>query len=111
MISIYIFWVIQTFKYSDTYIFDRNISELNIELMGIFKKILWVNLSEETFKEESVPEEIYRQYLGGYGLAVNLIYRYMPKKIVGGRENITSSRLAGNLCRRAFVTGISQLCE
>jgi len=81
MISIYIFWVIQTFKYSDTYIFDRNISELNIELMGIFKKILWVNLSEETFKEESVPEEIYRQYLGGYGLAVNLIYRYMPKKI------------------------------
>ena len=34
---------------------------------GFFGKILWIDLSEESFKEEELPEEIYRQYLGGYG--------------------------------------------
>ncbi|MFW9971512.1 MAG: aldehyde ferredoxin oxidoreductase family protein [Candidatus Odinarchaeota archaeon] len=48
---------------------------------GFFGKILWVNLSEGTFKEEELPEEIYRQYIGGYGLAAKLIYDNMPAKI------------------------------
>ena len=47
-------------------------------LNGIFGKILWVNLSDETFDEESLSEEMYRQYLGGYGLAAKLIYDNMP---------------------------------
>ena len=33
---------------------------------GYMGKILWVDLTEGTFKEETLPEEIYRQYLGGY---------------------------------------------
>ncbi|MFW9941842.1 MAG: aldehyde ferredoxin oxidoreductase family protein [Candidatus Thorarchaeota archaeon] len=45
-----------------------------------FGKILWINLSEESIKEEVLDEEIYRQYLGGYGLAVKLIYENMPTK-------------------------------
>ena len=48
---------------------------------GFFGKVLWVNLSEESFKEQSITEEIYRQYLGGYGLAVKLIYESMPAKV------------------------------
>ncbi|MFX1571766.1 MAG: aldehyde ferredoxin oxidoreductase family protein [Promethearchaeota archaeon] len=48
---------------------------------GFFGKVLWVNLTEGTFKEESIPELIYHQYLGGYGLAVKLIYENMPAKI------------------------------
>ncbi len=48
---------------------------------GFFGKILWVNLTEGTFKEESLPEMMYRQYLGGYGLAVKIIYDNMPAKI------------------------------
>lgn len=48
---------------------------------GFFGKVLWVNLSEETFKEASLPEEIYRQHLGGYGLAVRLIYENMAAKV------------------------------
>ncbi|MFX1588350.1 MAG: aldehyde ferredoxin oxidoreductase family protein [Promethearchaeota archaeon] len=48
---------------------------------GFFRKILWINLSEKNFKEQSLNEEIYRQYLGGYGLAVKLIYENMSAKV------------------------------
>ncbi len=48
---------------------------------GFFGKVLWVDLTEENFKEESLTEEIYRQYLGGYGLGVKLIYENMPAEI------------------------------
>lgn len=48
---------------------------------GFFGKILWVNLTEESIREESLPKEIYRQYLGGYGLAARLIYEHMPANI------------------------------
>ncbi len=47
---------------------------------GYFGKILWIDLSEGAFKEESLPEEYYRSYLGGYGLAAKLIYEHMPAK-------------------------------
>ncbi len=46
---------------------------------GYMGKILWIDLSENTFKEELVPEELYKQYFGGYGLAANFIYDHMPK--------------------------------
>ncbi|MHA1915053.1 MAG: aldehyde ferredoxin oxidoreductase family protein [Promethearchaeota archaeon] len=45
-----------------------------------FGKILWIDLTENTFKEESLLEEYYRQYLGGYGLATKLLYENMPAK-------------------------------
>ncbi|NHJ23268.1 MAG: aldehyde ferredoxin oxidoreductase [Candidatus Lokiarchaeota archaeon] len=48
---------------------------------GYMGKILWVNLTDESFKEEELSEKIYRQYLGGYGLATKLIYQNMPAKI------------------------------
>ncbi len=47
---------------------------------GYMGKILWVNLTDGTFKEEDLPEEIYRQYLGGIGLAAKLIYENIPPK-------------------------------
>jgi len=47
---------------------------------GFLGKILWVNLTSETFKEEELSEQIYRQYIGGYGLATKLIYENMPPK-------------------------------
>ncbi len=47
---------------------------------GYIGKILWVNLTDGTFKEEDLPEEIYRQYLGGIGLATKLIYENLPPK-------------------------------
>jgi len=48
---------------------------------GYFGKILWIDLSKGAFKEESLPEEYYRSYLGGYGLATKLIYENMPAKV------------------------------
>jgi aldehyde:ferredoxin oxidoreductase len=48
---------------------------------GFFGKILWINMSDESFYEEEIPEEIYRQFIGGYGLAAKLIYENMPAKI------------------------------
>ena len=47
---------------------------------GYFGKILSIDLTDETCKEESLSEEYYRHYLGGYGLAAKLIYEKMPPK-------------------------------
>ena len=37
-------------------------------------KVLFVDLTNETFEEQEIPDEVYKQYLGGYGLACKLIY-------------------------------------
>lgn len=56
---------------------------------GYFGKILWIDLSEGTFKEENLPEEYYRSYLGGYGLATKLLYenKGLCKKMGWNPEN------------------------
>jgi len=41
---------------------------------------LWIDVSKEIFYEESIPEDTYRKFLGGYGLALKLIYEKMPIK-------------------------------
>ena len=47
---------------------------------GFCGKILWIDLSKGSISEESLPEETYRHYLGGYGLGAKLIYENMPAK-------------------------------
>jgi len=47
---------------------------------GYMGKVLWIDLSTEKFEEEELSEEIYKQYLGGYGLASKIIYEKMPVK-------------------------------
>ena len=47
---------------------------------GIFNKILWIDLSNDTIDEKELSDEIIRQYIGGYGLAAKLIYDNMPAK-------------------------------
>ncbi len=41
-------------------------------------KVLWVDLTLGTFQEETLPDEMYRKYLGGIGLGAALLYRDMP---------------------------------
>jgi len=41
---------------------------------GYQEKILWVDLSENEFKEEILDEEICRQFVGGYGLGAKILY-------------------------------------
>ena len=40
---------------------------------GFHNKVLHVNLSERSFEEEAIEEEIYRKFLGGKGLATHLL--------------------------------------
>ncbi len=56
---------------------------------GYNGKILWVNLSSNEIIEEKLDENIYRQYLGGYGLGVYIIYsRLKPNCDALSPENI-----------------------
>ncbi len=41
-------------------------------------KVLWVDLESGACREEIIPEEVYRQYLSGLGLAAYLLYRDLP---------------------------------
>lgn len=49
-------------------------------VFGVNGKVLWINLTDSTFKEETVPEEVYRKYLTGYGLGVYMLNREMNGK-------------------------------
>ncbi len=83
---------------------------------GYFGKVLWVDLSEESFREETIPEEIFRQYLGGYGLAAKIIYDNLPAKtdplgpeaILGFFPGLLTSTVAP-LSGRYMVAGKSPL--
>ncbi|MHA1752243.1 MAG: aldehyde ferredoxin oxidoreductase family protein [Candidatus Helarchaeota archaeon] len=56
---------------------------------GYNGKILWIDLTNEEIKEEEPSEDIYRNYLGGYGLGVYYIYnRIKPKCDPLGPDNI-----------------------
>ncbi|HWI64008.1 MAG TPA: aldehyde ferredoxin oxidoreductase family protein [Symbiobacteriaceae bacterium] len=56
---------------------------------GFMGKVLWVDLSTRRTEEESLPEAVYRQFLGGYGLGVKLLFdRMAPGVDPLGPENI-----------------------
>ena len=41
-------------------------------------KVLWVDLTQGTLSEEAIPDDIYRRFLSGIGLAAYLLYREIP---------------------------------
>ena len=45
---------------------------------GIHGKVLVVDLSSSTHHTEDVPEAVYRQFLGGYGLGAYLMWKHFP---------------------------------
>ena len=47
---------------------------------GYFGKVLWVDLSDESFKDQELSDKIYREFIGGYGLACKLIYENTKAK-------------------------------
>jgi len=44
-------------------------------------KILWVDLTTRTVSDEVLEEAVYRDFLGGYGLGVKILYDHMPPGI------------------------------
>ena len=56
---------------------------------GYWGKILHVDLSTRQIEVESPPEQLYRDYLGGYGLGVRVLYERIPAQADPlGPENI-----------------------
>lgn len=52
-------------------------------------QVLWVDLTNRRWWTESVPETVYRQFLGGYGLGAKLLFdRLQPGVDPLGPENI-----------------------
>jgi len=49
-------------------------------LGGYTGKILFVDLTTGTVKEETPPEKIYRDFIGGTGLGVRILYEHMKPK-------------------------------
>ena len=56
---------------------------------GYHGKILVVDLTNSSLQDETIPDEIYRQYYGGYGLGVSYIYEHiLPNSNPLGPGNI-----------------------
>lgn len=45
---------------------------------GYWGRILFVDLTTGEIRAETLPDEVYRQYLGGYGLAAYVLYERIP---------------------------------
>jgi aldehyde:ferredoxin oxidoreductase len=50
-------------------------------LGGYAGKMLFVDLSKGTIKEESLPEKICREFIGGYGLGIRVLYEQMKPRV------------------------------
>ncbi len=56
---------------------------------GFAGKVLFVDLSKASMEESPVPENIYREFIGGYGLGIRILYERMkPGADPLGPENI-----------------------
>src|SRR5450759_2624621 len=56
---------------------------------GYMGKILWVDLSKGTLKDEALDENISRDFIGGYGLGARILFSRMKPGIDPlGPENI-----------------------
>jgi aldehyde:ferredoxin oxidoreductase len=64
-------------------------------LCGYAGKILFVDLSEGSIEEKTLPEETYRQFIGGYGLGIRILYERMKP----GADPLGPDNILG------FVTG------
>ena len=62
---------------------------------GYMGKILWVNLSNSEIREESLGEEVCRDFIGGYGLGARMLFTHQR----GGVDPLGPENILG------FVTG------
>ena len=73
---------------------------------GFFGKIMFINLKTQTWRIEKVDEQIYRDYIGGYGLGAHILYERMrPHVDPFGPENIVGFLAGLFVGTKAHVTG------
>ncbi len=63
---------------------------------GYMGKILMVDLSKGTIREETVPDEVYEKYLSGLGLAAHILFNRIP----AGADPLGPDNILG------FVSGL-----
>jgi aldehyde:ferredoxin oxidoreductase len=56
---------------------------------GFMGKVLFVDLTERTYEERTVEEQVYREYIGGFGLGARILYEHLnPKSDPLGPDNL-----------------------
>lgn len=56
---------------------------------GYMGKVLLVDLSARTYEEKVLDEQVYRDYVGGFGLGARILYEYLkPKSDPLGPDNV-----------------------
>ncbi|MCK4260508.1 MAG: aldehyde ferredoxin oxidoreductase family protein [Halanaerobiales bacterium] len=83
---------------------------------GYMGKILWVDLTNRTLKDEIIPDEIYEKFLSGYGLAAKVIFDrqkpglgpFDPENIFGVMSGLLTNTYA-NFNGRFMIVGKSPL--
>ncbi len=84
--------------------------------LGFFGKILWVDLTKDSLREEELSEKTFHQFIGGYGLGCKLLYERMsrhlnplsPESIIGFFPGLLTST-AAPYSGRYMVVGKSPL--
>jgi aldehyde:ferredoxin oxidoreductase len=81
-------------------------------MKGFFNKLLRINLKAKTFKEESIPDSVFENYLGGKGLGTFLLIKENPpgvdplspqNKLIFCIGPATDTRIYGS-CRHGVFT-------
>jgi len=50
-------------------------------ICGYAGKILFVNLTKGSVTESALPEKTYREFIGGYGLGIRILYEHMKARV------------------------------
>ena len=76
-----------------------------MNLKGVLGKVGFVALSSGTITEEQVPQELYEQYLGGYGLGAYYLYTRQARAVDPLGPDNTLGFLVGPLTGTDAITG------
>jgi aldehyde:ferredoxin oxidoreductase len=68
-----------------------------IMLGGYAGKMLFVDLSNGSIREEALPEKICREFIGGYGLGIRILYERMKPRVDPLGEDSMLGFVAGTL--------------
>lgn len=72
---------------------------------GFMGKILWANLSREHLWEEPLDDDLKFNYIGGYGIALKLIYSRQPARISALDQRSITGVMTGPLTGSGAVIG------
>lgn len=74
-------------------------------MKSVMGKVLWVDLGTGEVRDEAIPDQMYSDYIGGYGIGARFLYDRMPANIDAmGPENILGF-MTGPLTGTAAITG------